>query len=541
MSDSLKILLLMLLGGVLCSANMAAQNDSIRWQDFSFIKQSDIRLTGYNAAGMKHLPIDYISSAAINATKQNGDFINYHQSEDNYTLGAQVESFYRLNPQIVFYGKVSYNYFEGKNMGGSAFINPYDNPFDIVEFADTTRGNKELENYHLTGAISADVYKGLTLGAKVDYRAANYAKTKDLRHKNKLMDLQATAGASYPLSKSVEIGANYYYRRTTEELTFKAYGTTDRIYTPLISYGAFFGVLETYQENAGQGYTQAGRSNPMFNEFHGGSLQANVHLNNGISFLNEATYKSRDGYYGRKSSSTIVYSEHSARIWEYRGMLSFAQKRNKHVLEVNIDNEQLDNYENIYEKQTVPGEGSTSIIVYHGNLKVGDKETFNARAQYTGYLGIEDYNPAWVVSAGAQFWQRRQTASLYPYYRKQTIRYTRFNLQAERNIVNGLNMYSFLLGASYQTGSGTPKNDGLYATPSETTPKSSDLNLYREYEYLTNNQIRSDIGFRYSRLLKHIGVKGYASLRYSLSKASDVQYLNGDKLNELTFSVGCTF
>ena len=65
-------------------------------------------------------------------------------------------------------------------MGGSAFIDPYEQPFDIVEYTDTTRGVKNLETYRLAGAISTDLTHRVTLSAKVDYHAANYAKQKNL-------------------------------------------------------------------------------------------------------------------------------------------------------------------------------------------------------------------------------------------------------------------------------------------------------------------------------------------------------------------------
>jgi len=538
MSRTLIINLIVLLGGVFYSTGGAAQTDSIGWKDIEYIKQASAWLTSYNAAGLRNLPVNKISIAEVFANKKDGKFVNYYESDNSYQLGAEAESYYRLNPKIVFYGKVSYSYFKGKHMGGSAFIDPYYNSFDIVEYADSTRGNKSKETYNLVGAVSADIYKGLTLGGKIDYTAINYAKHKDLRHKNKMLDMFVTAGLNYKINSMFEVGGNYYYRRSTEGLEFAMYGTTDRQYNSLISYGAFYGSSELFGES---GYTKSGEEKPMFNSFHGGSLQLDVEVTPQISLFNEFTYKSRDGYYGKRSSRTVVYSEHKSDILEYRGVFSFSHRKDLHTLTVNVENEKLENFENIYRSETSSG-GSTDII-YYGNLKVADKEFLNAKAEYTGNLGVTDFNPTWVLKASVEYQRRKQTVSVYPYFRKQNLSRTGFNLSADRNFVKGMDMYTISLGASYLSGSGVIKNDGIYAMPSESQspPPNIDRYLEREYEYLTNDRIKGDVGFRYSRLFSKIGVKGYASVNYSLTKASDVIYLAGDTFNEFTLKIGCTF
>ena len=145
----------------------------------------------------------------------------------------------------------------------------------------------------MVGAVSADLSKKITIGGKVDYTAANYAKQKDLRHVNKLLDMNVTVGVSYLLNKQIELGANYYYRRSTEGLLLDMYGTTDQIYNSLISYGSFFGVMEQFGEN---GYTKEGEEKPLFNEYHGGALQLKWHILPKLQFFNEFAYKSRSGY-----------------------------------------------------------------------------------------------------------------------------------------------------------------------------------------------------------------------------------------------------
>lgn len=528
----------MLLGGAFGSAIVAQPSDSIGWTTMSYLKQSEAWLGSENAAGLYTLPNYQFSVAEVYANKQNGKFVDYYQSDNSIELGAKVESFYRFNSKIVFYGQMEYLNFTGKNMGGSYFINPKDNPFDIVEYTDDNRGEKKLENYHLTGAVSADLSKKLSIGGKLDYTAANYSKRKDLRHVNNLMDLYLTAGLVYRMNKHLTLGANYYYRRSTEGLLLDMYGTTDNIYYSLVSYGAFYGSRESFGDT---GYTKENEEKPLFNQYHGGSVQLNWSILPQLKFFNELGYKSRSGYYGKKSPSTVVYSEHNSDIWSYHGVLSLAEKKNFHSLQIDFRQEALTNVENIYQYNNSSSTG-ISNVEYYGTLDTTDKTTRNLSAQYVGHFNTNEGCPTWVVEGGFSYFNRELTASVYPYYRKQNVHNTTFHLSGERNILTNSGMYSIYLGGSYASGGGDIFSDGTYATPSDSQsePASTTTFLYREFEYMTNKQIRGEVGFKYTRsILK--GIKGFTSLHYGLTKAFDVTYLEGSQHHELTWTIGCTF
>lgn len=528
----------MLLGGVCSSTVVAQTSDSICWKDYSFIKRSQSWLTSENAAGLRALPVSHVSIAEVYSHKQNGALANYYQSNNSLEFGAQTESFYRLNPKTVFFGKVSYSNFSGKNMAGSVFIHPEEAPFDIVEYSDDNRGDKKRETYHLIGAVGTDLTERLTLGGKIDYTSSNYAKQKDLRHVNKLLDMNVTAGLSYRLNGMIELGANYYYRRSVEGLDMEMYGTTDKVYTSLISYGGFFGLTEQFGVN---GYTKENEEKPLFNEYHGGALQLMLHFTPQLSLFNEFAYKTRDGYYGKKSPSAVVYSNHDSNILEYHGRLSLKKRKNLHTLNLDIRREELSNKENIYRVETASG--GSSNIGYYGTLDTTDKTMWNARAEYNGNLGVTDFCPAWLVKAAVDYSSRSLTASVYPYYRKQEIKRTAFLLSGERAIRSRKDMYSLSLGTAYSYGSGTAKEDGIYATPSETqsAPKSMDEYLYREYEYLTGKQIKGEAGFKYSRMIGDKSTQGYVSLRYSMLKAFDVKYLGDGQRHDIQLTIGCIF
>ena len=533
-----RILLFTLLSGAICSVFAVQYSDSIGWKNLPYIKQSEAWLNSENAAGLHTLSIPRITTAEVYVDKQNGGFIDYFQSDNSLEFGAQVESFYRLNSKVVFYGKVDYRNFAGKNMSGSYFINPKNTPFDIVEYTDENRGDKKLENYHLVGAVSADLSKKIRIGGKVDYTAANYAKQKDLRHVNKLLDMNVTVGVSYLLNKQIELGANYYYRRSTEGLLLDMYGTTDQIYNSLISYGSFFGVMEQFGEN---GYTKEGEEKPLFNEYHGGALQLKWHILPKLQFFNEFAYKSRSGYYGKKSPATVVYSEHESDILSYNGTLTLQERKNLHSLHIDFQQETLNNFENIYRYNNEGG--GINNVDYYGTLDTTDKTTLNLSAEYRGNFLVTDGCPAWVAKGSFSYFSRELTASMYPYYRKQDITSTTFHLSGERNICHSKDMYSLYLGGTYVLGNGNALKDGTYATPSESqsAPKSMDTFLHQEFEYLTCKRLKGEIGFKYAHAIGAKGMKGYTSIRYAMTKAFDVEYSKGSQRHELTWTLGVTF
>ena len=519
----------------LLSGTAVAQSGGLA--EFEYVRRSDARLTGENPAGLHALSLPKISMAEAYFSKSNGNFVDWHRSDDSYEAGATAESFFRLNPKTVFYGKVNYTNFSGKHMGGSAFIDPYERVFDIQETADSTRGSKNLENYFLTGAISVKPSERFTLGGKIDYRAANYSKLKDLRHSNKLFDLTAIVGVGYSFGTFFDLGLNYFYRRNVEEVEFSRHGTTDRQYYSLISFGSFYGRTEPF---GGEGYTDPSEKKPAVGEWNGGSLQLRFNIGKQSVFFNEISRRSGTGYFGKRSPRTPVYLEHRAPIWIYRGNFSFRRVNNHHILTASVEHETLKNYENIYRIETAQG-GRTDIVYLDKNL-ILNRNAIQSTFGYTANLNVENNLPVWTVRVDAARCLRRQTISIYPYFRRQTIDHLRVNLSVERNIVHWKNVYGITIEALYGSGNGTPRDDGVYATPSETQrpPKHNDMLLDREYEYLTAMRAGGNIGFALTRTLGK-GLQGYFKLNYEFIKASGIEHLHGSAHRRAAFRLGCLF
>jgi hypothetical protein len=535
---------LILLGGIFFPAAPAAQEvPSGLWRDFGSVGRSDAWLLSDNAAGLVCLPdsVQKISIAEIFANKNGGQFIDYHQSDNSLTFGAQTASFFRINSEIVLYGKINYENFTGQNMGGSAFIYPEYNTINITEISGSTKGKKNKEQYNLIGAAGIRLTDYLSFGVKVDYTTANYSKYKDLRHINKYLDLKIIAGFAYNLTNNIELGASYAHRRSIESLRFGIYGNSDQLFSPLVNFGAFYGrteLLSGSSSSTEQGYAKG--TNPMFNRFNGASVQINLKTGGNLKFFNEFSFFLRNGYYGDKSSTSLAFTKHDGTVMTYSGTFSFVEKQNEHFLKINLSSDHLNNHENIYTIQNTSG--GKKEIIYHGSTKILDKTLLNADLEYTGQINVRDYNPEWILKAGAAFAGRDQTVSIYPYFRKQDIYRWNVYLCADKRITVRKNQFGLALGLLYGSGGGEANEDGLYATPSDDNhrPFSSDYNLLREHEYLTASRVKGNAGLYYSRVLNNY-VTGYTRLEYELTNAFQVENLDGNRFNSVYLSVGCKF
>jgi len=534
MSFNIIYRVILLIGGVLCSANLAAQQIDSTFLDINYIRKKNVWGSSKNAAGLKYFKLEKISNAEIFSDKSNGRFKNFHQSDNSYNYGLNAYSLYRLNEKIVFEGGIAYENFKGKNMGGSAFIDPYKNLFDIVELDDSNKGTKRKETYSLNGAISTQLTSKFTVGGRINYQAANFAKAKDLRHTNKLLDMELSIGGTYNVSDMVEIGANYNYDRRIESITFRTYGNYDKPISSLVSFGAFYGKLETFAES---GYTYDSATRPLTNFSHGFSLQLGLNFNQKIKLFNEFTYGKPKGYFGLKGSSSILLAEHMGEKYAYHGVLSISEDKNEHQIALNANYDKLSNYDNTDKRETNPGGVSTIVFL---SKEVLDRQQFETNLSYTFFNEIKYNNPAWIFDVNVSYFRRQQTAKIYPFYRNQTINSYQAKANVKRNIFKTKRMYSFALGLGYGSGSGIAKYDGFYVTPSgDKVPKDIDLYLYQEYEYFTKPRVSADLALQYTKKLRQ-PVALYAKLNYSYTRAFDTQYL-GNSFGVAGLSIGSNF
>lgn len=507
-------------------------------RDFELVRSRSPWLSSANAAGLVVYARPNISTAQMSLHYGRGGLADYYQSARTLQAGAAVESFYRLGGRTVLYGKMSYGNVTSHDMAGSAFIDPTRKPFDIVEDSLANTGKKHLDTYRIAGSVGVDVWRGVALGASADFTAANYAKYKDLRHKNSLMDMKFTAGFTVPAGRHLTLGGNYFYRRNTESVRFSTYGKTDKTYVSLISYAAFMGLTEQF---GGSGYTDQNREMPLYDEYNGGALQAELRLGS-FSFFNSMLLAHRTGYYGRRSPYTITYSNHHSDICRYEGALMLARPHVLHRLDLMLAVENLENNAETYRE--VQNEAGSTYYQYYDPIKTANKVWIDGRVAYTGRFGITADQARWTLRAGANFMHRRQTAYRYPYYRRQSIGSVEGFVSGQYNMPAGSGLLGLSLGMTYRNGSGDAFRDGTFAAPSDkqTPPPVMDTWLWRELVYLTAPQFGFNAAVRYSfrapgtRLFVY--VEGQGSWRKANTHDS---HLIGRARTELNIAFGCTF
>ncbi len=524
---------------LLCVVVNCFAQDSLLLRDYQFVKQYNPWLTSGNAAGLTHYQTKNITEAEAGLSYSKGDLTDYWQSPKVLQADVHLEAFQRLSPRIVVYGSMRYDNYTGREMAGSAFINPSRKPFDIMEDSLTNKGRKHRDTYELSGAIGVELWKGYSIGGRIDYTAANYAKYKDLRHSNKLMDLQLSVGATGQVLDWLTIGANYQYHRNTESLTFSTYGKEDKVYKSLIDYAAFMGRLEQFGTT---GYTEKGREIPLVENQHGGALQLEAQVSDALSLFADVSYHHGTGYYGRKSPYTISFTNHKRDILEATAAIRYVAATSKHRINATFRSEKLVNYTETYRE--LVNEKGAYYYEYYDAVKAADKKWTNLQCSYTADLQVNGELPTWTLTAGVDWMQRKLTGIIYPYYRKQKVNATRGFVAATRNILLRQGVLSATARFSYQKGSGTPYEDGLYqsASSGDKTPPTMEAYLQQEYAYLTAPQYTLGADMKYAFRFPGTQLKTHvrAGVEYRRASNLNTEYCGKDH-TAVNIAVGCTF
>lgn len=533
----------MILSGAALSApeRLAAQSSSAALKltdNYDFIKFSNPWLSARNPAGLVHIDTVRISTASISAESVSGSFRDYNDASKVFSLGARAESFYQLGKSLVFFGEVEYQNSSLKGSEGSAFMSTDRLPFDLVE-AEPNPGKAQQNRYHLTGAIAGEISSVLALGAKLDYTAADFSKHKDLRHQNYLMDLRINGGAHLHLGDKFEAGLDLIYRRSTESVRFDLYGTADKTYWTLISYAAFMGRKEAFGE---AGYTEKGRQIPLFNEFKGAGAQFVWMPSEGLKFFGDVSYLKRDGYYGEKSTTTAQFDTFKGNVLEVNLRADYSRGGNLHTLEAAYSTEALDNYSTNF-REVENQENTARYYEYYSPIKRARKVWNSLSGTYTLQMDFTGQTPAWIIKAGFGYERCVQTGYEYPFYRKQRLTIQQFKASAVRNLIGKSIIWGLRAGVAYSKGSGAAFDDGVLAQPSagQEDPASMEQYLLQNHEFLTSPQWSAVLGIRATFLAKALGLRPYVDLQYSLRRASDLTWIQGNARNCINLTIGTAF
>lgn len=536
MKSTTKYFIYTILAGAFTANQLQAQEADSSYADINYIRRSNAWLTSKNAAGLTRFNAPDISDLSIYLKNGNGGLKNYFQSDDLREYGVTAESFTRLNDKVVLAGGVSYKNNRGNNMTGSSFINPYDMPLDLVDLDPANKGTKELELYHLKGAVGAQLTPRLSIGGQLNYQAGNFAKRKDLRHTNKLLFMEAGIGAIYKINKLIEVGADYTYNRRIESISFKAYGNTDKSFQTLVSFGSFYGRPELFSQ---YGYTSSQNANPLKDITHGGSIQLNFNIGSNIKLLNEFSVGAREGFFGEEGTSSILLTKHTGNDLAYQGNLSIRGVENEHHIRMVGTYNQLINKETIYRRETTAG--GVDRIIYYGDNEVFLGENLNLALDYSFYMNVKNGQPKWAMNVLTDYAERKQETILYPFTRKQDLKSFQIMGSARRHFQRKKDAFNFGLGVGFSKGSGDISRDLELTPPAESSPRPTSMEqfLNEEYEYLTSAQFKGNINAKYVKALKN-GVGAYVKLSYDHRYGPKVTYL-GKHYSAATASLGLTF
>ena len=377
-------------------------------RDYELSERRNPWLTSGSAAALTTFDEQTIAHANLSYSHVGGALRSLSEGRRINDFSADVRSYYRLTKDVVAYGSMTYNNFNGSKMAGSMLMPTTElKPFDLIGDSADIAGDKHAESFNIVGSIGWQCLPALSIGAKVDYTTATYAKHRDLRHSNTLMDLNARFNALWTFCGANGVGAGFVYRRRTETINFDTYGTTDRVYATLVDYANGYGETEIYGVN---GFTDDTNELPLVSNYYGATMQGRL----GPLFA-DATYLHRTGYYGRKSQYTASHERHHGDGLKLHLRYDLLHAP-AHLLwiDASMMTEKLTAERENYRRMTTQNSNAANYYEYYEPTKMSDKAQTTVDAAATAY-----WNPAgeiflWYLRGGINYWNRHQTAYLYP-------------------------------------------------------------------------------------------------------------------------------
>lgn len=517
---------------LLCAAFPAAAEGEGGLRDFDFVKGATPGLTLSNPAALAAWG-GKISTAAVSFDKENGGLASLTQSKDSYEIGAGTESFYRISDRIVFHGRINWSYFNGKGMGGPLLLDPDYNPVNFLEIDTTTAGPKHKESYSLAGGMSYSFNDRWAAGVGFDFGCKDYTKVKDPRYTSYWTDLSINAGVSFRPSDKLLFGASVFYRNTLEQILGGKFGKTDKQHFIATDKGGYYGTVSELVEDRNHISVKSRR--PMDNTFIGGSLQAVV----GGCFTNEVSFAMRDGYFGRKSTSSPLFFEFSGIEVRYDGAYLISAGSDIHRISLSAGYATLGNDENIFNYVTPTGE--VTRVEYTGVNHISDRSVIDGTLGYRWYRGIDGQRPDFTLGADITFFSKAVNTQIYPFYRDHDFTRIDADIFGRKDFRKGRNIFTPELHAQGHFGSGTAKADGQYAAGTSKTLKSFDYWLGRQFEFETALRAGAAIGFTYQRVFSRNFAPYVKVMDSFMTMFADAEYLTGKTRNVATLTVGCTF
>ncbi len=497
---TLLLLILLLLG----------KNDSLRAQRFDEVWARNPWNETLNRAGLRYDTASEYSYAEVCGGLQRGAYNNHSQSAESYTSGIKTESV-RHFKHLSFAGEFAYDYFTGREMWGSLFTSPNSWLVDLYEY---TPGRKVRESYAFEGILAADLGKEWSGALDVDFAAGNYAKRKDLRHKNTTLDIEVTPALAWHHGKW-SAGAAYRFEKRSERIEAEEVGSTPDSYVAFIDKGLYYGI-ETLWTSGDLHLNEAGISAfPIRETLHGAALQ----LQYG-ELIGEASYHYRSGESGEKGTvwHTFEGNGFDALLrWHHH-----STNGGLHILRGRIGWQEQQNSEEILSTET---EGGVTLTQSYGSVPIFEERTLQSLVAYEW-----QYNGSHIEAGAAYKLRRRQSSLLYPLLQAQSLRTWELHARGRK----GWQHVELTFGARFAWGSHVEWEDREGNLQPDTRYPLQQSELFAwENEYLTARRLGLEIALRI-----HLGKGFYTDLAALWEHGFRLQTIPQPNRIEATLCIG---
>lgn len=403
-----------------------------------------------------------------------------HDASDIYRWGAEAEGTYRLTENVVLSGAVSYTNTSGKGVTGSVFTESNDiHPFDIII---STPANTSQETINLAGSMDSRLWKGLHLLCSADYTTSNYSRHRDLRHVLSMMDLKTDIGVRYDFP-GCSLGASFLYRRKSDDISFRTFGTTDIVHSAFVDYANGMGMEEAYTGSE----ILSNNEQPLFSDYFGLSANIKVPISKRLNASAGFSYSKRNGFYGKESQFSIIHFTHESDCYGINAEVAYKAQKSRHALQLDMNIENLTAFRSNYLEQKTNGVSSYS---YFDAVKSANK----VRA-----IGTIAYNAdfsGWGISLGTAFDSRKQTGYLFP-----------------ESLTTDYTLLTPFVGASHGF---RMKDTSVLTAEACISMRSCSGDFISNYDMLTDDRVCGNMKLDYEFTVKHLrGARPHVSVAYN--------------------------
>ncbi|WP_295939406.1 DUF6850 family outer membrane beta-barrel protein [uncultured Alistipes sp.] len=447
---------------------------TVAQERFDYVERRNPWSQSPNAAGLRQDSLSR-SYAEVYFTKENGGMTGHSSSDNSWNAGARTASI-RHFEKVSFAGSFGYDYSEGRNMCGSMFVEPGYYPFDLLEF---TPGRKVRESYAFTGGVSAVLGRRWMGGVAIDFEARNYAKRKDLRHKNTRLDFEFAPGVMYHAGP-LAVGINYIIGKNSEKLEAEQIATTPEPPKAFLDKGLYYGVLRQWDSDDLHLASASGVSGfPVKENTQGAGLQ----LQYG-AFYGDIAYRNRQGETGERG---VIWYEFETSQITANAVWSLHKTDTEHFVRTGVDWVSQKNRENII---TFNNENGVSLPQIHGSVPIFSRRRLDLRLEY------EIATARMRTRAGVEgTWLNRESTLMYPYVEGQKTNWV--TVFGDCLLIFG--RWELNFAADYRQGSFSERSE-KFETPGEPGEYPEQLTDYYDYEneYLTAKRLGAALGLRYN-------------------------------------------